>query len=168
MVNNMKKFKIKLANKKLIIIIVVLILIEATAFRCYSGTLNPYIKELNIVYTPTKPAYKYYHWNWTDIYEYYVFKLSNREEEIIIQEAENCNWSEMTSLHVNKLDHFESYNEFLDCTYRYHKCYICIYDEQNNQIITNSDNDIYHDTTGWIIFLYDTETNKYYCVFQTM
>ena len=108
------------------------------------------------------------HWNWTDIYEYYVFKLSNREEEIIIQEAENCNWSEMTSLHVNKLEHFESYNAFLDCTYRHHKCYICIYDEQNNQIITNSDNDIYHDTTGWIIFLYDTETNKYYCVFQTM
>ena len=164
----MKKFKIRPANKKLIIIIVVLILIEATAFRCYSGTLNPYIKELNIVYTPTKPAYKYYHWNWTDIYEYYVFKLSNREEEIIIQEAENCNWSELTPYHINELDNYEHYDEFLDYSYRYHKCYVCIYDEYDKEIITDSSNNIARDAYHWIIFLYDTETNKYYCVFQTM
>lgn len=160
-----KKFKIRRANKKLIIIIVILISIEATALRCYLGTLNPYISDLNIVYTPTKPAYKFYHWHWIDIYEYYVFRLSNNEEKIIIQEAENGNWSEMTSQHANKLDNYEHYNEFLDYSYRYHKCYICIYDEQNNQIVTDSDTNI---PPNKIIFLYDTETNKYYCVFETM
>lgn len=165
MVNNMKKFKIRPANKKLIIILVILVFLEVTAFRCYFGTLNPYIKELNIVYTPTKPAYKFYHWHWTDIYEYYVFRLSNREEGIIIQEAENGNWSELTPYHINELDYYEHYDEFLDYSYRYHKCFICIYDEQNNQIVTDSDNDM---PPNRIIFLYDTETNKYYCVFQTI
>lgn len=163
-----KKFKFRPANKKLIIIIAILIFVEATAFRCYFGTLNPYISELNIVYTPTKPAYKFYRWYWIDIYDYSVFRLSNREEKIIIQEAEDGKWSELTPYHINKLDHYDYCDEFLDYSYRYHKCYICIYDEQNNKIITDSDNEIYHDTIGWIIFLYDTETNKYYCVFQTM
>ena len=68
------KLKIRPANKKLIIIKTALILIETIAFRCYSGTLNPYITDLNIVYTPTIPAYKYYLWHWTDINEYYVFR----------------------------------------------------------------------------------------------
>ncbi len=162
------KLKIRPANKKLIIIIVILILIEATAFRCYLGTLNPYISDFNIVYTPSKPAYKFYHWHWTDIYEFYVFKLSDREEKIIIQEAENGNWSEMTSEHIDKLDSIESYKEFLDYSYRYHKCYICIYDDQNGMVITDSENDIYHDTTKWIIFLYDTQTNKYYHVYESV
>ena len=159
------KLKIRPANKKLIIIIVALILIETIGFRCYSGTLNPYIKELNIIYTPTKPAYKYYHWHWTDIYEYYVFKLSNKEEKILLQEAEEGKWSELPPYHINELDYYEHYDEFLDYSYRYHKCFICIYDEQNNQIVTDSDNDM---PPNRIIFLYDTETNKYYCVFETM
>lgn len=162
---NRKKFKIRPANKKLIIIIITLIIIEATAFRCYWGTLNPYISDLNIVYTPSKPAYKFHHWYWIDIYDYYVFRLSNREEEIIIQEAEEGKWSELTSEHINKLDYYDYCDEFLDYSYRYHNCYICIYDEQNNQIVTDSDDDI---PPNRIIFLYDTETNKYYCVFQTM
>lgn len=163
--NTTKRFKIRPANKKLIIIIVILIIIEATAFRCYFGTLNPYISELNIVYTPTKPAYRFYHWYWIDIYDYYVFRLSNREEKIIIQEAENGKWSELTSEHIDKLEYFDYYEEIWGNDYKKHKCYICIYDEQNNQIVTDSENDI---PSNRIIFLYDTETNKYYCVFQTI
>lgn len=152
----------------MIIIIAVLILVEITAFRCYSGTINSYIQELNIVYTPTKPAYKYYHWHWTDIYEYHVFRLSNKEEKIILQEAQNGNWSEMTTEHINKLDSMEHYEEFLDAEYKKHKCYICIYDNNNQKIITNSDFDSYYYTISRIVFLYDTETNKYYYVYQSM
>ncbi len=159
-----KKLKIRPANKKLIIIIAILIFVEATAFRCYFGTLNPYISELNIVYTPTKPAYKFHRWYWIDIYDYSVFRLSNKEEKIIIQEAEDGKWSELTSKHIDKLDSVDC-SEVWGYIYRYHKCYICIYDEQNNQIVTDSDNDI---PPNKIIFLYDTQTNKYYCVFETM
>lgn len=165
--NTVKRFKIRPANKKLIIILVILILVEVTAFRYYFGTLNPYISDLNIVYTPTKPAYRFHRWYWIDIYDYSVFRLSNREEKIIIQEAENGKWSEMTEQHIYKLDYMD-YDEFLDYSYRYHKCYICIYDIQHDVIITNYENDIPYATTQWIIFLYDTQTNKYYCVFQTM
>ena len=160
-----KKFKIRPANKKLIIILVILIFVETTAFRCYFGTLNPYISDLNIVYTPTKPAYKFHRWYWIDIYDYSVFRLSNKEEKIILQEAENGKWSELTQHHINLLDYYEDYYEFLDYSYRYHKCYICIYDELNNQIVTDFCEDI---PPNRIIFLYDTETNKYYCVLDTM
>ncbi len=165
--SNKKLLKIKPVNKKLVIIIVVLILIESTAFRYYFGTINDYISDLNIVYTPSKPAYRFYHWHWTDSFEYYVFRLSNNEEKIIIQEAEQGKWSEMTSYHIAKLD-FMDYEEVFGYSYRYHVCYICIYDNQNRMIITDSENPIYHGTSQCIIFLYDTETNKYYCMFQTM
>ena len=164
----LKKLKnINSVNKKLIIIIVILIIIESIAFKQYFGNINPYISELNIVYTPNKPAYKFHYWHWIDVYEYYVFRLSDKEEKIIIQEAENGNWSEMTLNHIDRIDSMD-YGEFLDFSYRYHKCYVCIYDIQHDEIITDSENYIPYDTTQWVIFLYDTLANKYYCVFQTM
>lgn len=73
----------------------------------------------------------------------------------------------MTSEHVDKLDSLEYY-DVLGYFYRYHKCYICIYDDQNNAVITNSNKTIYLETTKWIIFLYDTETNKYYYIYQSL
>ena len=147
--------------------VVVLILIESTAYKCSFGPLNPYISDMNIVYTPTKPAYRFHRWYWIDIYDYSVFRLSNREEKIILKEAENGKWSEMTLNHIDKIDSME-YREFLDFSYRYHKCYVCIYDIQHDEIITDSENYIPYDTTQWVIFLYDTLANKYYCVFQTI
>lgn len=157
---------IKPINKKLIIAIVVLILIETTAFRWYYNTINPYIAELNIVYTPKKPAYDVYYWHWTDISEHYAFRLSNREEKIIIQEAKDEKWSEMTYEHTEILDW--QHEEFLDNNYQNHNCYICIYDEGNNKIVTDSINDTETILSDRIVFLYDTETNKYYCFFDTM
>lgn len=157
---------IRPVNKKLIIAIVVLILIETTAFRWYYNTINPYIAELNIVYTPKKPAYDVYYWHWTDISEHYAFRLSNREEKIIIQEFEDGKWSEMTYEHTEILDWQRE--EFLDNNYQNHKCYICIYDEQNNEVITDTLNDMVTFPCDRIVFLYDTETNKYYCFFDTM
>ncbi len=154
-------------NKKvlrILAIILVLILTAVAVYKYYFGLITPYISDLNIVYTPTKPAYRFYHWYWIDIYDYYVFKLSHKEEQIIIQEAENGNWSELSIKHIDKLDEAHC-DEVWGYEYKYHKCYICIYDEQNNQIVTDSDNNIPPDR---IIFLYDTETNKYYCVFQTI
>ena len=158
---------IKPKTKKLIVILVILILFGTTVSRCCFGNMNSYIEGLNVVYTPTKTAYRFHHWHWTDIYEYLVFRLSNKEEKIILQEVENGNWSKMTSEHVDKLDSLEYY-DVLGYFYRYHKCYICIYDDQNNAIITNSDKTIYLETTKWIIFLYDTETNKYYYIYQSL
>ena len=163
-INRLKNIRPR--TKKLIITIVVLLLIGTTAFRCYYNTINPYIAELNIVYTPKKPAYDVYYWHWTDISEHYKFRLSNREEEIIIQEAKDGKWAKMTDEHIDMLDWY--YNEPLDNNYKNHKCYICIYDEQNNEIITDSLNDIVTFPGDRIIFLYDTETNKYYCFFDTM
>jgi len=164
----LKKLKsINSVNKKLIIIIVILIIVESIAFKQYFGNINPYISELNIVYTPNKPAYKFHRWHWIDVYEYYVFRLSEKEEKIIIQEAENGKWSEMTLNHIDRIDSMD-YGEFLDFSFRYHKCYVCIYDIQHDEFITDSKNYIPYDTTQWIIFLYDTLANKYYCVFETM
>lgn len=162
--------KIKPKTKKLIIFLVILILIGTTVSRCCFGNMNSYIEGLNIVYTPTKTASRFHYTIMSiDIFEYWVFRLNNKEEKIIIQEAENGgNWSKMTDEHVDKLDSFDHYIKIFGYFYRYHDCYICIYDDQNGKVITNSDNRIYLNTTEWIIFLYDTDTNKYYCVFETM
>ena len=112
-IEKLKKLKnINSVNRNLIIIIVILIIIESIAFKQYFGNINPYISELNIVYTPNKSAYKFHYWHWIDVYEYYVFRLSDKEEKIIIQEAVNGNWSEMTLNHIDRIDSME-YGEFL-------------------------------------------------------
>ena len=165
-INRLKNIKPR--TKKIIIILLVIFMLLSIAFKWYFGSLNPYISELNIVYTPTKPAYRFYRWYWIDIYDYSIFRLTNKEEQNIIQEAESGgNWTKMTDDHIEKLDCMD-YGDILGYSYKNHDCYICIYDDQNSEIITDSENLIYHDTTEWIIFLYDTNTNKYYCIFQTM
>lgn len=173
-VKMMKKIVNKIKNikprtKKLIIILLVISqLLIAINILCF-GKINPYITEQNVVYTPTKlPSRFHYTIISIDEFQYWVFRLNNKEEQIIINEAENGgNWTKMTDEHVDKLDSFDSYIKIFGYFYRYHDCYISIYDAQNGEIITNSENLIYLDTTEWIVFLYDTDTNKYCCVFQT-
>ena len=171
----MKKIINKIKNirprtKKIIIILLVIsqLLIDVNIL-CF-GKINPYIVEQSVVYTPTKyPSKFHYDIISIDEFQYWVFRLNNKEEQIIIQEAESGgNWTKMTGEHADKLDSFDHYIKIFGYFYRFHDCYICIYDDQNSEIITDSENLIYHDTTEWIIFLYDTDTNKYYCIFQTM
>ena len=102
-----------------------------------------------------------------DTFEYWVFKLSDSEKAEISKDIETGNWEKLNSNHIERLDSFTSYYKIFGFLYKKHNCYICIYDRNNDVIITNSKNLIYLDTSSWIIFLYDTETGKYYCIHQT-
>lgn len=158
-------------NKKLLKILALVVsicLVLSFVIRYAFGTINEYIADLGIVYVPQKPAIRFYYQIFSiDIFEYWVFKLNNEEEKIILDEAENGNWSEMNSEHIAKID-CEEYRKIFGNSYKKHKCYICIYDKSHKEVITDSDYEIWQDTTKWIIFLYDVDTNRYYCVFETM
>lgn len=167
-INRLKNTKPR--TKKIIIILLVISQLLIGVNILFFGKINPYIVEQSVVYTPSKyPSKFHYDIISIDEFQYWVFRLNNKEEQIIIQEAESGgNWTKMTGEHVDKLDSFDHYIKIFGYLYRFHDCYICIYDDQNGEIITNSENRIYLDTTEWIIFLYDTDTNKYYCVLETM
>ncbi len=154
---------------KILALVVSICLVLSFVIRYAFGTINEYIAELGIVYVPQKPAIRFYYQIFSiDIFEYWVFKLSNEEEKIILDEAENGNWSEMNSEHIAKLEYFDEYKKIFGNRYKKHKCYICIYDKSHKEIISDSDNEIWQDTTKWIIFLYDVDSNRYYCVFETV
>ena len=164
--------KIKLTNKMKIlgVISLCLVLVISINFgvRVMFGTINENIAELGVVVTPTKPANRFYYQIISiDTFEYWVFNLNERESEPIIEDIEDGNWTEMTSNHIDKLEYFEYYDKIFKDDYKEHKCYICIYDELRGRIITSSENQIWEDTTGWIIFLYDMDDSKYYCVYET-
>ena len=159
-------------NKKILIILVLVVSIciaFSFVIRFAFGGINEYIPELGIVYVPQKPAIRFHYQILTpDIFEYWVFRLTDKEEKAILDGVEKGDWSEMNSHHINKLEYFDGYEKIFGDKYKNHKCYICIYDDKENKVITDSKNIICEDTTKWIIFLYDTESNLYYCVHETM
>ncbi len=162
--------KIKPTFSKCFKIIIVLIIIFSIFTHCIKlkfGTLSEYISELEVVYTPNTYASRFHQALSIDTFEYWVFKLSDSEKVEISKDIENGNWEKLNSNHIERLDSFTRYYKVLGFLYKKHDCYICIYDRNNDVIITNSENLIYLDTSSWIIFLYDTETGKYYCIHQT-
>ena len=154
---------------KFLIILVSLCLMFSFITRFAFGRINEYISELGVVYTPQKTAIRFHYQILSiDTFEYWVFILSDNEEKIILDEVENGNWSEMNFNHIDKLEYFDEYKKIFGNSYKKHKCYISIYDIKQNEYITDSENEIWQDTTKWLIFLYDTETKKYYCVHETV
>ena len=163
--------RMKLSFPKVFKIAVALIVVLSIFSHCIKikfGTISDYISELNVVYTPTTYANRFHYTLSIDTFEYWVFKLSDSEKQEILKDIKTGNWEKLNSNHIEKLDAFTHYTKVLGFTYKKHNCYICIYDRNNNIIITNSENWIHLDTTGWIIFLYDTESEKYYCIHETL
>ncbi len=163
--------RIKPSNKKALKILAVLLVVHFFIFSAlwsYVGGINEYIAQLDIVYTPTKPAFRFYYQIMSiDTFEYWIFKLNDKEEKKILDEVEEGKWSEVNSQHMGRLEDFEYYGKIFGEKYKDHESYICIYDEMRGNIITDSSSAIWEETANWIIFLYDTETNLYYCVYET-
>lgn len=163
----------KMKNLRKIIISLLIFAIIITSFyflvRAKFGGINEYIAELDVVYTPQKTATRFYYQLMSiDTFEYWIFKINNDEKQILLEDIEEGNWSVMTPEHIDKIEYFEHYDKVFGDAYKRHECYICIYDKSRNEVITESKNEIWQDTTKWIIFLYDTEYNRYYCVYETV
>ena len=160
--NNPKCFKI-------LVIVIVVIFAFSHLYRVTFGTINEYISDLGIVWSPSSPANRFHYSIISiDIFEYWVFSLNKSEKEKISNDLKDGNWNKLENNHIDKLDYFSKYKTILGNSYKKHDCYICIYDCKNDEVITNSENMIFEDTTKWIVFLYDTKTNKYFCIHQTM
>lgn len=162
--------RIKPTSKKLLKCLIALLVVCSVlhfVIRVEFGGISEYISGLGIVYTPKKPANRFYYELFSiDTFEYWVFKLDKKESAKVLEDINNGNWSEMSSEHIDKPEYFEHYKKIFGNSYKNHRCYICIYDEGWHNIITDSNEDIKY-TANLIIFLYDTDTNRYYCVYET-
>ena len=164
----MAKIKFKFSKSLNSVIVLIMVLsIFSHWFKLQFGMISEYISGLGIVYTPVTYASRFHQDLSIDTFEYWVFKLNDSEKMEISKDIEIGNWEKLNSNHIERLDSFTRYYKILGFLYKKHDCYICIYDRNNDAIITNSENLIYLDTSSWIIFLYDTETGKYYCIHQT-
>ena len=164
----MAKIKFRFSKcLKVAIILIIILSIFSYCFRSMFGRMSEYISELDVVYTPDTVPDRFYDKLSIDTFEYWVFKLNDSEKAKISKDIETGNWEKLNSNHIEKLDSFSDYIKILGFSYKRHDCYICIYDRDNDAIITNSENLMYFETSKWIVFLYDTETGKYYCIHET-
>ncbi len=163
---NIKKIS-KIKFKVALIVVLVFVLFQLFSMRF--GTITEYIYELDIVFVPTSAAERFRYSVFSgDVFEYWIFELNDLEEKLVLKDIENGNWDKLRPNHIEKLDSFNQYRKILGNKYKNRNCYICIYDCKNNEIITNSKNMVYEDTSKWLIFLYDIEYNRYFCIHQTL
>lgn len=110
-----------------------------------------------------------------DEYMHWVYKLNETEQKEILSDIENGNWSLMDEniyYRIKAFDGFYGGSKILSNSLLNHECYVCVYDPNQEKIMTNDadyfcdDDSVYH--ANWVIFLYDTETFKYYCIYATM
>ena len=110
-----------------------------------------------------------------DDYMHWVYKLNDEEHKDVLADIEKGNWTLMSKdvFYLSKeFDGFYGGGQILNKSLLEHKCYVCVYDPHQEKIITNhsdyfcDDDSVYH--TNWVIFLYDTETFEYYCIYATI
>ncbi len=110
-----------------------------------------------------------------DEYMYWVYKLNEEEQTAVLEDIEKGKWSELNESHYRSIKNFDgSYGaeEIFSENLLDHECYLCVYDPQEDMIITTSvnyfcdDNSVWH--SSWVIYLYDTDTRNYYCMYATM
>lgn len=166
-VSNVNRKKI-IIGAVLLISLIFIVIIGAKTIQNKYGKIDDVVIEADVVFTPERPADRFYYDLFSiDVFEYWVFKLEDEEKYNVLNEVENGNWSEMTLFHVGKIKSLYGGRIFKK-SFENHKCLICIYDKKSKTVINDSENEIWEDTTKWIIFLYDTEDNRYYCIYETV
>ena len=162
------EIKVKRHKKIFCKTVVVLFIVFCLLLKLPFVKINPYISEMDIVFVPDSVPLIFNTDVLTkEINEYWVYRLNKEQQQLITQDISNGNWTKVTLAHINKIKNLECSLfrfEFDDSNEKY----VCIYDSNTNKIITNSGNEIYIDTTEWIIFLYNTSTKMYYCIHQSI
>ncbi len=145
---------------------------------CEEFSIPDFFDSGNPVYTPEGehlPRKFYVMLFCIDDYMHWVYKLNAEEQEDVLADIGKGNWtllSEDVFYLVKGFDGFYGGSKILNKSLLDHECYVCVYDPHQEKIITNhsdyfcDDDSIYH--TNWVIFLYDTETFKYYCIYASM
>lgn len=115
----------------------------------------------NVVYTPKPTQYpEEYYVDITSVNDnlYWIYQLD--ENKSVLEDIESGDWSLMTNFHYNVIKEFDYYDIF-DEELKGKECYICVYVPFVNRIITNVLE--IPPCEFIIVFLYDTESYKYYC-----
>lgn len=167
-----------------VICILLVVVIDICVFTCVM--YKPLCKEFsipefsdngNIVYTPGAdhlPRKFHVTIFCIDEYIHWVYKLNEEEQKAVLTDIEKGNWTLLNEdiyWGIKEFDGLYGGGEILSENLLKHECYVCVYDPNQEQIITNKYDDYYYFNVGhsaWAIYLYDTETCKYYCMYATI
>lgn len=130
------------------------------SFSCRMQGVKDYADEGNVVYTPQTQLPDEYYVDITSVNDnlYWIYELTEDENQKVLDDLGSENWSLMNENHYNlieKVDYYDIFGEEL----KTNVCYICIY--VYDEIIT--DDLSFPLDEQVIIFLYDSERCKYYC-----
>ena len=176
-----KNVKQKSSKKIISLVLVITICISVFGIFMY----KPLCKEFgipdfsdngNIVYTPEAdhlPIKFHVTIFCIDEYMHWVYKLNKDEQKEVLADIEKGNWTLLNEdifCGIKDFDGFYGGGKILGKELLNHKCYVCVCDPYEDRIITNEDDYcyLYGYHSQWVIYLYDTETYKYYCLYATI
>lgn len=157
-------------HKKILIVLLAFMVIGGCVLTktIDNKRIDSHITEKNIVYTPNTLALKSYRDVISiDFFDYWIFKLNDKQRKEIEKDLTNEKWSKVNSLHIEILQRFLYEEKNFEAVIYNENCYICVYDALNNKIVTCSDNSVYDLLYQMYIFIYEPETGYYICIYKT-
>lgn len=156
------KFLLKVCLMILILVVIYKAYILLSPIDCFN---NSDVK----IYTPSGINGRYHlEWLWTDIEEYWVFKLTRSQSDELNKDLSENYWVKLDSSPLQQFD-WDSYdNVFKKQTDLTENCYICVYDVYSKEFITDRTENIIDTTTNWVIVIYDKANEYYYCIHQSL
>ena len=121
------------------------------------------------IYTPSGINGRYHlEWVWTDIEEYWIFKLTRSQSDELNKDLSENYWVKLDSSPLSQFDWNSYDNVFKKQTDLTENYYICVYDVYSKEFITNRTENIIDTTTNWVIVIYDKANEYYYCIHQSL
>ncbi len=156
------KFLLKVCLMILILVVIYKVYILLSPIDCFN---NSDVK----IYTPSGINGRYHiEWLWTDIEEYWFFKLTRSQSDELNKDLSENYWVKLDSSPLQQFD-WDSYdNVFKKQTDLSENCYICVYDVYSKEFITDRTENIIDTTTNWVIVIYDKANEYYYCIHQSL
>ncbi len=156
------KFLLKVCLMILILVVVYKAYILLSPIDCFN---NSDVK----IYIPSGINGRYHiEWLWTDIEEYWVFKLTRSQSDELNKDLSENYWVKLDSSPLSQFD-WDSYdNVFKKQTDLTENCFICVYDVYSKEFITDRTENIIDTTTNWVIVIYDKANEYYYCIHQSL
>lgn len=164
------EMQMKAKTKKILRIFITIALICSIIIGLFAYVLriDEYIKYNTNVYIPFGIPIKYHSTLVSiDTFDYWIFKLNDRQAKIINDEIENGYWEKMQLFHTLKLSHLDYIEIIQKHSSLQDDCYLCIYDLKTGKVITNSNEQITVDSSNWVVFVFDKTNNYYYCIHET-
>ncbi len=171
----MNKRKVIICAVSLFLVSIVVLLSALGFIWCKISKVNPYITDKQIVYVPESVPRKFHYdlvgfFFGNDGFEYWVIKPNKADKEALLEDVQNGNWSDFNGQYNDILFGLNYYgNEFtkpvISKQLNSEGTYICYYDDVKEEVVNEFDSSFI--TSQWIIFIYDSEANIYYCIHQS-